>query len=337
VIVKQGEFTGHESQDAIRAQYAEVGVFYRGKAVWDKKRGTWWVDRSQLIEPEVVSFEEDDVITAEPPGKFGKSNAPETKDSAKIAGQGTVTTYNAAHRAKYERKIKTRSREAVEKIKKLRESNKPGAAVEAWEEAKSASAAREAARDAAREKLTPSSKALSEQIDLTKSFDYYADKYSSPPETRGSIGKGNPPAKPTPQTADAFQVAEDVAKAAGKSRGGLSGLLLRSGKWLGPIGIAVGVGLAANEIAEAPPGQGGRVASREIGAFFGGLLGAELGAGAGVALAGGVSGFLIGLGIVSGPVGWLAIALSIVGGIAGAWAFGKLFGNVGEGVYELAR
>jgi hypothetical protein len=66
-------------------------------------------------------------------------------------------------------------------------------------------------------------------------------------------------------------------------------------------------------------------------------LGAELGAGAGVALAGGVSGFLIGLGIVSGPVGWLAIALSIVGGIAGAWAFGKLFGNVGEGVYELAR
>ena len=85
----------------------------------------------------------------------------------------------------------------------------------------------------------------------------------------------------------------------------MSGLALRAGKWLGPFGIGVGVGLAAKEIAEAPPGQRGKVASRESGAFLGGLLGAELGAGAGVALAGGISGFLIGLGIVSGPIGWL--------------------------------
>ena len=62
-----------------------------------------------------------------------------------------------------------------------------------------------------------------------------------------------------------------------------------------------------------------------------------MGAGAGVALAGGISGFLIGLGVVSGPIGWLAIGLAIVGGIVGAWAFGKLFGDVGEGAYESAR
>ena len=322
-IVIPKKFTGKETVDELHTFSRQHSYDFEGTPKWIPERRSWDVGQlHQIGQGSDVS---------------GKLSPPETKDSAKIAGQGTVTTYNAAQRAEYERKIKSGSSEAVEKVKELRESNKASAAVEAWEEGKSASAAREAARDAAREKLTPSGKALSEQIDQTKPFEHYADKYSSPPETRGSIGKGTPPIEPSPQTADAFQVAEDVAKGAGKSRGAVSGLALRAGKWLGPFGIGVGVGLAAKEIAEAPPGQRGKVASRESGAFLGGLLGAELGAGAGVALAGGISGFLIGLGIVSGPIGWLAIGLAIVGGIAGAWAFGKLFGNAAEGAYQLAR
>ena len=319
------KFTGKETVNELHTFARKHGYDFEGTPKWIEGTQSWNVGPLHQIKK--------GSDTPEKP-KLDGSRSP---DSAKIAGQGIVTTYNAAQRSDYESKIKTRSSEAVVKIKELRESENPGAAVQAWEEGKAASMEREAARDATREKLSPSGKALSEQIDRTKPFDYYADKYSSPVEARTSIGKGNATVEPNPQTAEAFQVAEDIAKGAGKSRGGLSGLALRAGKWLGPIGIGVGLGLGAYEIADAPSDQRGRVASREGGAFFGGLLGAELGAGAGVALAGGISGFLIGLGVLSGPIGWLAIGLAIVGGIAGAWAFGKLFGGVGEGAYELAR
>jgi RHS repeat-associated protein len=329
-IAIPGPFTGNETVEDLHKFARAKGYDFEGTPKWTE-RG-WDVGTLHQIAK---------------PGKGTKSSkldsqrAPETttnsETSGQIAGQGVVTTYNAAQRAQYEGKIKEASKKTVEKIKDLRESTKPGAAVEAWEEGKKVSAARETLRDVTREKLTPSGEALSKQIDQTQPFKHYAEKYSSPPEMRSSIGKGNPPVMPSPQTADAFQVAEDVAKGAGKSRGGLSGLALRAGKWLGPIGIGIGLGLGTREIANAPPDQRGRVASRETGSFFGGLVGAELGAGAGVALAGGISGFLMGLGVVAGPIGWLAIGLAIVGGITGAWVFGKLFSNVGEGAYELAR
>jgi RHS repeat-associated protein len=50
-IIKPGHYTGNESQDEIRQQYANLGVFYNGDAVWDEARKSWFVDRSQLIEP----------------------------------------------------------------------------------------------------------------------------------------------------------------------------------------------------------------------------------------------------------------------------------------------
>ena len=50
-IVKPGHYTGNETQDEIRQQYAELGIYYQGDAEWDAARKTWFVDRSQLIEP----------------------------------------------------------------------------------------------------------------------------------------------------------------------------------------------------------------------------------------------------------------------------------------------
>ena len=70
VIVSPGNPTGQEAQENVRTQYAEVGVHYKGDATWDVKRKTWWVDRSQQIEPETVTFDED-VITATPPTTKG--------------------------------------------------------------------------------------------------------------------------------------------------------------------------------------------------------------------------------------------------------------------------
>lgn len=329
-IVIPHKFTGKETVAQLHVFAQKHGYDFEGAPVWLEEKQSWDVGTLHQIPSDKSGESRTNESTQ-------ASNRNESGESARIAGQGTVTTYNALKRAEYERTTKAASRNAVKKIQKLRESKAPEAAVEAWEEGKAASDIREKARDATRKKLTPSGKALSEQIDQTKPFKHYADKYSSPPEVRSSIGKGNPPIEPGPQTAEAFQVAEDIAKGAGKSRGGIAGFALKAGRWLGPIGIAVGLGLAAHEITGAAPDQRGRVASREGGAFFGGLLGAELGAGAGVALAGGISGFFIGLGVISGPIGWLAIGLAIIGGAAGAWAFGKLFGDVGEGVYDLAH
>lgn len=58
IMVRWGEFTGKESQDEMRKLYADEGIRYRGDARWDADRHTWWVHRSQVIQPD-----ETDVIT----------------------------------------------------------------------------------------------------------------------------------------------------------------------------------------------------------------------------------------------------------------------------------
>jgi len=54
-IVKQGKYTGKESQGQIASEYAGKGIKYTGEAQWDAARHTWWVDRSQLIKPQSAS------------------------------------------------------------------------------------------------------------------------------------------------------------------------------------------------------------------------------------------------------------------------------------------
>ncbi len=76
VIVRRAEVTGEESQEWVRQQYAEVGIFYRGEAQWDPEHRTWWVDRAQLIAPEIITFseEEADVITAQLPSETSRQS-----------------------------------------------------------------------------------------------------------------------------------------------------------------------------------------------------------------------------------------------------------------------
>lgn len=76
-IVRPGKYTGKESQEQIRTEYAQSGIHYTGEARWDSERGTWWVDRSQLAKSEVITFE-DDVITAAPTS--GQTTEPTTSD-----------------------------------------------------------------------------------------------------------------------------------------------------------------------------------------------------------------------------------------------------------------
>jgi RHS repeat-associated protein len=72
-IVKPGKYTGKESQDQIRSEYAEKGYKYTGEARWDATRHTWWVDRGQLIKL----------------NSGGASGSPGDGPKADTAGKGT--------------------------------------------------------------------------------------------------------------------------------------------------------------------------------------------------------------------------------------------------------
>ncbi len=322
---------------------AEAEKYARSKGYtiigWNQEEHLWNLESIPPQEPRKPTEPKQpgpDAPGPAPPADVVKPSAapPDDATSAQTAGQGVVTTYNAAQRGGYENTIKETSADAVKKIVALKNSQQPGDAAKAWENSKAASDARIDARALAREKMTPSARSLSEAVDNSQHFDDYAKKYATPPETRPSVGKGNPPRPPDPQTADAYTLAEDIAEASGRSRGGIGGFFLRSGKWAGPIGIAVGLFLGGKAIWDAPPGERGRVAAREGAAFAGGLVGVELGATAGVAIAAGISSFLIALGVASGPIGWLAIGLGILGGMIGAWLFGKLFAGFGTSIYD---
>jgi hypothetical protein len=71
-------------------------------------------------------------------------------------------------------------------------------------------------RQAGREPLTPSGRALPEQINMTQPFESYADKCSSPPEIRKLTSKGI--VAPGLQTVEASRLTNDLAEGAGHSR-----------------------------------------------------------------------------------------------------------------------
>jgi hypothetical protein len=194
-----------------------------------------------------------------------------------LAAGSVRSTADSVRRIEYEKAIKQEAKEAVKAIQDLRESDAPGDSVKAWDRAQDASKLREIERQATREKMSAPGRTLSEAIDKTQPSKFYADKYTSPPEIRPNIGKGVPPKLPDPQGSYVYEAAEDIAEAAGKSRGGIPGALLNSGRYLGPAGIVLGIVLSAREIYNAPEWEKGRVAAHEAGSFGGSLLGAEIG------------------------------------------------------------
>lgn len=81
-IVVPGRFTGQETQEQIRAQYGESGVFYKGDAVWDENTRSWWVDRSQLLQPDSETGTPGDAEPGAQQGQGDSSAPPETTENS---------------------------------------------------------------------------------------------------------------------------------------------------------------------------------------------------------------------------------------------------------------
>lgn len=101
----------------------------------------------------------------------------------------------------------------------------------------------------------------------------------------------------------------------------------------GPAGDALEVVLGAKAVVDAPPEERLRVTAQKTGGFAGGMAGGALGVAGGTAAAGGIA-VLLGL---SGPPGWLVLALGVVG--AGGLGYaGSELGEAGGGaLYDAAQ
>lgn len=263
---------------------------------------------------------------------------PEEKiyDPARIAGLFAQSTYNILQRVAYESKIAANSQQVLDTLEVLTKMGRAGwhgAAVMATEVSEAASGERIKIRLATRKMMTQSARGLSELIDDSKPPKFYQEKYASPPEIRKMIGKviekGKGVVQADPQTVEVFQWTKDIATAAGSSRKSVKAI---SG--LGKFGIAataLTASIAIYDVWSAPPEERTRVGIHEAGNFVGGIIGAEAGAALGLF----AMGILIGLGAVSGPVGWLAMGLWFVGSILGAWVVGKLGANIADNLYNL--
>lgn len=230
-------------------------------------------------------------------------------------GSSAVSTHDSIHRGRYTSRNRAASRAARESI---RRAEAAGDSVRSWEIAREASEGRNARRVLTQERLSPGGRAMSRAVDEGRSFGSSVAEYME-----------RAPGSRTPApTRHAATIADRVAEGVGRSNRIMT-RLSKAGKVLGPVGIAVGVGIGAYNIYNAPEGERGRVIGEEVGNFVGGAVGFSAGMAAGVALAGGISGLLIGLGIISGPIGWLAIGLGLAIGALGAWAFGNVFSEIG--------
>jgi hypothetical protein len=109
-----------------------------------------------------------------------------------------------------------------------------------------------------------------------------------------------------------------VARSAGESSPAVT-RLTKAGKVLGPVGIAVGGGLAVKAVADAPEEEKAAVAVEEGAAFGAGIVGASLGTAAAVA---GLTA-LVAAGVIAAPVVGVVIAVGILGGIVGGFLFSE--------------
>ena len=218
------------------------------------------------------------------------ANNPVHEPWPQTAGSGGITWYDSAQRTAYLEEIHTASREAVAEIGAARTA---GDLERAERAARVASAFRNTARAETQELLSPGGRVMSQALEQERSWTSMFSKYGG---------------------TSTFETYEAIALASGRSSRWASGLA-GVGKYLGPLGVVVGLGVAGYEVSHAPPGQGLQTAVREGGGMVGGAVGATGGAALGAGAAVGVAAFL-GL---SGPPGWLVLGLGVVGGFAGGY------------------
>ncbi|HUF54865.1 MAG TPA: RHS repeat-associated core domain-containing protein [Dehalococcoidia bacterium] len=237
------------------------------------------------------------------------TTADEQRDPwTQTAGSGAVTIYNTAQRSEYLAQVRTNSAQGVQRVQAARGAGDLAAAEAA---ARETSATRNALRTATQERLTPGSRYMSQVLEEVPDFESLAQRYAQPNQ---------------------FDTFEEVARAAGRSRGSVT-TLTRVGKVAGPAGVAFGVGVGVYEVVEAPPAERPRVAAREGGGVLGGAAGAELGFAGGTGLAVVIAG-VAGL---SGPPGWIVLGLGLVGAGAGGY-FGSEGGRAAGGaLYDASQ
>lgn len=185
-------------------------------------------------------------------------------------------------RGVYQTVIKNKSLAATEAVTLAREMDDLLAAKAA---AREASAFRNAVRVSTRERLSPSSKAISVALDRSMSWDELVIKY-------------------TPVDGDEFVTMRRIAEASGRSRT-LLNHVSKAMKGLGVAGLAIGAAVSGYRIAKNPTPC---VVSEEIGGAGGGFAGAW---------GGGAGGAAIGAAVFGGPVAVAATAF--VGSVAGAY------------------
>jgi hypothetical protein len=217
-------------------------------------------------------------------------------------GQGLATSYDTFRRWQYTSRIHANSAEALSLIDQAQLNGNLAAAEDA---ARNASQSRNVLRAATQEQLLPGGRVVSGMLEGDRSWGYITNRYNAAGE------------------AD-FDSWRRVASASGRSSASMVHFT-RVSRVLGPVGIVFGAGVAANEVACAPPEQRARVAAEETGGVVGGLVGGSLG------MAGGA--VVVGL-LVSNPAGWVVLGAAVVGGAVvgylgsegGRALAGKIFG-----------
>jgi RHS repeat-associated protein len=257
-----------------------------------------------------------------PVGEGSDPAKPPSEAPARTGGQGAVGWWDSVIRGKYVTENRAESEKTLKAIAKAAEEGDSATAMQA---AETVSDKRAAARKISQSKLSPGGRAMSQAVDTGQDFADSVSKYKGRlPSVEGGAAVA---------AESEFELARRIAVGAGETRGSIKALA-RVGRVLGPVALVAGIGLGTWAIVDAPQAQRGRVAAREAGAFFFGAVGASVGMSAGVAAAGFISGLLIGLGIVSGPIGWLAIGLGILVGGAVGWWWSKRGGQLGEAAYD---
>jgi RHS repeat-associated protein len=220
--------------------------------------------------------------------------SPESKRSAGNAAtaEAGIVTHDALVRDSYHGKTTQVSEEAVSKVRVAQAAAEaePATAAENLEKARtlaeSASNERDIVRTAAQERQSAIGRSMSRAMQKpSKPFAARVAKVVPPGETPG------------------FKTYETIAKNVANTRGSANSLATGL-KVAGAVGLAVGVGVSAYNVATAPKGQVGRTAAEEGGGLVfdlaGGIAGAEIGAG--------VVGAALTALAVSNPVGWAAVA-----------------------------
>ena len=218
----------------------------------------------------------------DPPADEEPSRGPQT------AGSGAVGLHDGVHRSGYQKQIKATSRAAVEAVDAARRN---GDAAAAMRIAREAVEQRDAVRAATQRRLTPGGRMLSEALEKPMRFEQRLARAAQKVAKPG-------------QEASAFDVAQELARSSGSSRGSLK-FLSRVGKFGGAAGVVLGIGFGAKAVRDARPEDRPRVLAEEGGGVVGGAVGSGLGT-----LGGAATIAVLG----SNPVGWGILLVGAVGG-----------------------